>query len=185
MLIVCVRARIQDSKSLLVGVRDDNCLHCVDMNTFEQRPINMNANKDDHVSFTALQLTCTADGNYVLISTGIYCICFAHVNTLSLVLCSYMIWCADHDRLLLLHLASSQHVCACCSLLFFKFQINYFHQVRAFYGATNNVMSQPRHCFDISEKYVYSVLCSPAAYCLFLKTDTFFNFQRLRKITKL
>jgi hypothetical protein len=44
-----VAERHQDGKLLLVAAREDNYLHCVDMDTLTEWKLNMNANQDDHV----------------------------------------------------------------------------------------------------------------------------------------
>ena len=102
-----------DSRTLILSVRDDNNLHYISLDTLQDRKVNMNANRDSHVSFTALHITGSLfDGKYVLIST-------------------------DRDRLILLHAATSKHA-------------------RVFYGASNDALSQPRHCLDPTASILYS-----------------------------
>ena len=81
---------------LIVGVRDDYQLHVIEIVTpptegstgvveFFRRKINMNANGDDFVSFTAMETSVSPNGRYVLVST-------------------------DKNRLILFHLASGSQV---------------------------------------------------------------------------
>lgn len=58
-----------DGKLLLVAAREDNYLHCVDMDTLTEWKLNMNANQDDHVSFSALHVTSDAASKYLLVAT--------------------------------------------------------------------------------------------------------------------
>lgn len=74
----------------------------------------MNAKGDDHVSFTALHMQFSPDGEYLLVNT-------------------------DKDRLILYSMSSGSV------------------PVRNFYGANNDIYSQPRCCWHLSGKYVYSV----------------------------
>jgi len=55
---------------LLVGVRNDNYLRAIDVTTLrETAKYNMNARGDDHVSFTAMHIAASPDGNFVLVAT--------------------------------------------------------------------------------------------------------------------
>lgn len=51
------------------GIRDDHRLHLVSLSTLETRTINMNANGDGWVSFTAMDLSFSPHGKFVLVST--------------------------------------------------------------------------------------------------------------------
>lgn len=102
-----------NGKDVVVSVRDDNRLHVIDLESGEVKELlNMNATGDDHVSFTALDVSVSPGGRHVLVST-------------------------DKDRLIL-------------------FDIERGVQVRNFYGAANDEMSQPKHCWDSSGQYVFS-----------------------------
>ncbi|KAG0908671.1 hypothetical protein G6F33_009481 [Rhizopus arrhizus] len=54
---------------LIVGVRDDNYLHYVELPSLQSRRVNMNATGDDWVSFSPVHLSVSADGQYVLCTT--------------------------------------------------------------------------------------------------------------------
>lgn len=58
-----------DSKWVIVGVRDDNYLHYIDTATLEVIKFNMNANGDDIVSFTVMDLAVSPSGKHVLATT--------------------------------------------------------------------------------------------------------------------
>ncbi|KAJ9075132.1 hypothetical protein DSO57_1039103 [Entomophthora muscae] len=58
-----------DSKWVIVGVRDDNYLHYIDLKTFEVIKFNMNANGDNIVSFTVMDLAVSPSGTHVLATT--------------------------------------------------------------------------------------------------------------------
>jgi WD40 repeat protein len=58
-----------DGKLLLVAAREDNYLHCVNVDTLTEWKLNMNANQDDHVSFSALHVTSDAASKYLLVAT--------------------------------------------------------------------------------------------------------------------
>jgi len=59
----------RDSKQLIAAVRDDNYLHYIDLQTFKQNLINMNAIGDDVVSFTALDLQISDNDKYLIVTT--------------------------------------------------------------------------------------------------------------------
>lgn len=101
-----------DGSQLLIAVREDNNIYSIDLDTFEKIKFNMNANDDNHVSFSAMDITPTPDGKHYLVST-------------------------DKDRLILFKYGSSAHV-------------------RSYYGASNDMYSQPRHTISPSGQYVYS-----------------------------
>jgi hypothetical protein len=51
-------------------VRDDNYLHYIDCETWVETKVNMNANGDDHVSFTVLDLARSpGDERFLLAAT--------------------------------------------------------------------------------------------------------------------
>ncbi|ORE18766.1 S-adenosyl-L-methionine-dependent methyltransferase [Rhizopus microsporus] len=54
---------------LIVGVRDDNYLHYIQLPEMHQRRVNMNTTGDDWVSFSPVHLSVSADGQYVLCTT--------------------------------------------------------------------------------------------------------------------
>ncbi|XP_031560619.1 COMPASS-like H3K4 histone methylase component WDR5A [Actinia tenebrosa] len=57
---------------ILVSVRNDNNLHVVNLTgeePQEDKQINMNLLQDDYVSFTAMDISCSPDDNFVLVST--------------------------------------------------------------------------------------------------------------------
>lgn len=61
---------VPGSSLLVVSVRDDCCLHAIDISTGQEiGTFNMNATGDDHVSFAALDLCCNSDGRWILAST--------------------------------------------------------------------------------------------------------------------
>jgi COMPASS component SWD3 len=62
---------LPDGRYLVVAVRDDNYLHYIDLNSYEDTVYNMNENGDDYVSFTAMDLSASPhnDGRYLLVST--------------------------------------------------------------------------------------------------------------------
>jgi len=101
-----------DGSQLLIAAREDNNIYSINLDTFERTKYNMNANGDNHVSFSAMDITPTPDGKHYLVST-------------------------DKDRLILFKYGSSNHV-------------------RSYYGATNDMYSQPRHSISPSGQYVYS-----------------------------
>jgi len=72
---------------LVVAARDDNYLSYVDLAApgLPLRRVNMNANLDDHVSFTALDLRCSPSGAHLLVQT-------------------------DKDRLIIMRTGTSLHV---------------------------------------------------------------------------
>jgi hypothetical protein len=54
----------------VIGVREDNYLHIVDLNTLKETLFNMNQTLDDHVSFSALHVDFNpVDPNYLLVTT--------------------------------------------------------------------------------------------------------------------
>jgi COMPASS component SWD3 len=64
-------AFLPDGQTLVVSMRENNYLHYIDLNTFDIEKYNMNANGDDHVSFTAMDISPSPhnDGAYILVST--------------------------------------------------------------------------------------------------------------------
>ncbi|KAI0221418.1 hypothetical protein L0F63_002047 [Massospora cicadina] len=58
-----------DSEWIIVGVRDDNYLHYIDVNSLTVNKFNMNANGDDVVSFTVMDLALAPSGKHVLAAT--------------------------------------------------------------------------------------------------------------------
>jgi len=59
----------RDGTALIVGLREDNYLNFIDLATYQNTRINMNLNGDDHVSFTAMDLSCSPSGNHLLVAT--------------------------------------------------------------------------------------------------------------------
>ncbi|KAF9138151.1 hypothetical protein BGX30_009470 [Mortierella sp. GBA39] len=59
------------SPTVVIGTRDDNYLHYVDLTTYSTVKYNMNANKDDWVSFTPMEISASPhnEGGYLLVST--------------------------------------------------------------------------------------------------------------------
>ncbi|KAF9287208.1 hypothetical protein BGZ68_002100 [Mortierella alpina] len=57
--------------TVIIGTRDDNYLHYVDLTNYNIVKYNMNVNKDDWVSFTPMEISASPhnDGGYVLVST--------------------------------------------------------------------------------------------------------------------
>ncbi|KAG0222587.1 hypothetical protein BGW41_005931 [Actinomortierella wolfii] len=57
--------------TVVVGTRDDNYLHYIDLEQYTVTRYNMNANNDDWVSFTPLEISASPhnDGAYLLVST--------------------------------------------------------------------------------------------------------------------
>nr|CAG8468260.1 4910_t:CDS:2 [Entrophospora candida] len=63
---------LPDNQYIIVGVRNDNYLHYINLlNNFEDKKYNMNANGDDWVSFTPMDISPSPnnDGKYLLVST--------------------------------------------------------------------------------------------------------------------
>jgi len=58
-----------DGKLLLIAAREDNYVHCVNMDTLAEWKFNMNANQDDHVSFSALHLCSDNASKYLVVAT--------------------------------------------------------------------------------------------------------------------
>eukprot|EP01091_Cochliopodium_minus_P017374 TRINITY_DN6792_c0_g1_i1.p1 TRINITY_DN6792_c0_g1~~TRINITY_DN6792_c0_g1_i1.p1 ORF type:complete len:384 (+),score=97.19 TRINITY_DN6792_c0_g1_i1:32-1183(+) len=108
-----------DSKQLVCGIRDDNHLYYLNLETQQRSKYNMNANGDNHVSFFAMDVVCSE--KYVLVTT-------------------------NNDRTILFFLESEK-------------------QARNFYGQKNDIFSNPRSCWSLSEKYVYST--SHESICVF------------------
>jgi len=103
----------QDGNTLIIGSRDDNYLHFLDIDKLQETTkVNMNSNGDNFISFTPMHASYSPNGNYVLIST-------------------------DKNRLIL-------------------FKAGYALQARNFYGVFNDEYSQPRHCWDLTGKYIYA-----------------------------
>lgn len=59
----------KDGTQLIIAVREDNYLHYINTETLQEHFVNMNATGDDHVSFTALDMSLSPDGKFVLVST--------------------------------------------------------------------------------------------------------------------
>lgn len=58
------------SNSLIVGVRDDNFLHIIDVTTFQEKSkLNLNAHGDNHVSFTPMDITVSNDEKWLVVTT--------------------------------------------------------------------------------------------------------------------
>ncbi|KAG0260634.1 hypothetical protein DFQ27_003430 [Actinomortierella ambigua] len=57
--------------TVVIGTRDDNYLHYIDLVQYTTTRFNMNANSDDWVSFTPLEISASPhnDGAYLLVST--------------------------------------------------------------------------------------------------------------------
>ncbi|CAG8572711.1 3609_t:CDS:2 [Paraglomus occultum] len=64
-------AFLPDGHTLIVSIRENNYLHYIDLLTFNVEKYNMNANGDDHVSFTAMDISPSPHNNgaYILVST--------------------------------------------------------------------------------------------------------------------
>lgn len=58
-----------EDAELAVTVRDDHRVHLVSLSTLEPRTINLNANGDSWVSFTAMDVSFSPHGAFVLVST--------------------------------------------------------------------------------------------------------------------
>jgi WD40 repeat protein len=54
---------------LLIAVREDNYIHSYDLQSQQDLKWNMNANMDDHVSFSALDLAVYPNSHYLLVAT--------------------------------------------------------------------------------------------------------------------
>jgi len=59
----------KDGKYLVVSVREDPCLHYINLTTWEVFLANTNAIGDNHVSFAILELKSSPDGKYLLALT--------------------------------------------------------------------------------------------------------------------
>ncbi|KAF9108052.1 hypothetical protein BGX29_003567 [Mortierella sp. GBA35] len=59
------------SPTVVIGTRDDNYLHYIDLITYSIVKYNMNVNKDDWVSFTPMEISASPhnEGGYLLVST--------------------------------------------------------------------------------------------------------------------
>ncbi|KAG0043938.1 hypothetical protein BGZ83_010820 [Gryganskiella cystojenkinii] len=57
--------------TVVIGTRDDNYLHYIDLTNYTTTKYNMNVNKDDWVSFTPMDISVSPhnDGGYLLVST--------------------------------------------------------------------------------------------------------------------
>ncbi|KAG0039753.1 hypothetical protein BGZ82_006907 [Podila clonocystis] len=68
---MCVLPSKNRAPTVIIGTRDDNYLHYVDLMTYNTVRYNMNVNKDDWVSFTPMEITASPhnDGGYILVST--------------------------------------------------------------------------------------------------------------------
>ncbi|KAI9478586.1 MAG: WD40-repeat-containing domain protein [Benjaminiella poitrasii] len=58
-----------DETTLVIGVRDDNYLHYVNLQSMEQEKININATGDDWVSFSPAYISVSSDGSQLLCTT--------------------------------------------------------------------------------------------------------------------
>ena len=58
-----------DDAEMIVGARDDHRLHVLKLADITHRTINMNANGDSWVSFTAMEVSVAPNGRYILVST--------------------------------------------------------------------------------------------------------------------
>ena len=58
-----------DYLTLIVAVRGDNYLNYINLSTYEINRVNMNANGDDHVSFTPMHIQCSPSGEHLLVQT--------------------------------------------------------------------------------------------------------------------
>lgn len=115
--------------SIIFAVREDNYFHEIGLHDFKEIKWNMNANMDDHISFSVLNISFSEDEEYLLVST-------------------------DRDRVILYRYGSS-------------------NPVRNFYGASNDLYSQPRNCWqNKSNKYIYSV---KSFHKFFKRSNPFFN----------
>ncbi|KAG5463098.1 MAG: WD40-repeat-containing domain protein [Olpidium bornovanus] len=56
--------------TVVVGVRDDNYLHYINLDALEDVKVNMNVNDDDWVSFSAVDISPSPSGEYVLVTTS-------------------------------------------------------------------------------------------------------------------
>lgn len=70
----------------VLGVREDNYLHYINLDTLEDERVNVNENLDDHVSFTPMDIRKSPDGRALLVAT-------------------------DKDKLIIFPLRSSKHLC--------------------------------------------------------------------------
>ncbi|KAF9586400.1 hypothetical protein BGW38_005677 [Lunasporangiospora selenospora] len=68
---MCVLESNDRSPVVVIGTRDDNYLHYVDLTDYSTVKYNMNTNKDDWVSFTPMDISASPhnDGGYLLVST--------------------------------------------------------------------------------------------------------------------
>jgi hypothetical protein len=118
---------------LLVPFMDvDANHHCNTPNAATQiTDINMNPNQDDWVSFTAMDLAISPDGTYLLVASG-------EREMVALQTAWWFSRCcrADKSKLLLYKLGGSE-------------------QLRRFYGAENDMYSNPRCTWHPSGLYVY------------------------------
>jgi len=57
--------------TVVIGTRDDNYLHYIDLTNYSTTKYNMNVNKDDWVSFTPMDISVSPhnDGGYLLVTT--------------------------------------------------------------------------------------------------------------------
>lgn len=58
-----------NNTTLIVGVRDDNYLHYINLENMQQERINMNATGDDWVSFSPICISVSSDGSQLLCTT--------------------------------------------------------------------------------------------------------------------
>jgi WD40 repeat protein len=73
---------------LALTVRDDHRLHLLNLETLTHRTINMNANGDDWVSFTAMDVSFSPCGRHILVSTDKdRCVCMCMCMCVCLCVC--------------------------------------------------------------------------------------------------
>jgi len=73
-------------RTFVLSVRGENNLLFLDLDTADVvGQMNMNANGDDHVSFTALSLACSPRGHLLLVATDTHRVIMFHIPTRSIV----------------------------------------------------------------------------------------------------
>jgi len=60
---------VTKSDTMIFAVRDDNYLHFLDLKTMQKTNFNMNSTLDDHVSFTAMDISVSPDEEFILVTT--------------------------------------------------------------------------------------------------------------------
>jgi len=60
---------ILNQQEIIVSVREDNYLNYIHLLSYQIRRVNMNANLDDHISFTALDLSLSPNSSHLLVAT--------------------------------------------------------------------------------------------------------------------